>query len=257
MKVALHDTDHPGGGKIVSLNADRTDVGTGTDVPADYNVKIGDYTTTLSEMTGAVDLLPPGTYHVNMWNTAEHITVDGTTATADYSDGLIGWFFTGVADQTVEADRDYTIDVPMRQQVRELTLALEPTGDAKDLIADVAASLSGVAGAIDIETGNPVGAAVSVNPAFEKGSDGKYYATIRLLGVTGTEQKLSLTLRYAGGNPSAQTVVCDLSSQLAAFNADKKTPLTLNAIVVVTPTANGFSATIEEWEENGKTIIAK
>jgi hypothetical protein len=157
----------------------------------------------------------------------------------------------------IEADRDYTVNVEMRQQVRELTLALEPAGDAKDLVTGVTASLSGVAGAIGISTGNPVGDAVSVALVFAKGADGTYYATIRLLGVTGTEQNLTVTLHYANGHPATQTLVCNLSSPLAAFNADKKTPLTLNAEVLVTPTATGFTATLDDWGENGRTITAK
>jgi hypothetical protein len=248
------------------LATDWANRGRGIDIPAGYNVKAGDYTITLSGTTNTVSrLFAPGAYHINVWNTADHISVapslegraGGEVATADYSNGLLGWFFTGVADRTIEADRDYTINVPMRQQVRELTLVLEPTGDAKDLLAGITASLSGVAGAIDINTGNPVGDAVSVDLVFAKGSDSKYYDAIRLLGTTGTEQKLTVTLSYAGGNPSSQTVVCDLGSPLAVFNTDEQTPFVLNAEAIVTPTATGFTTTIDNWVENGRTIIAK
>jgi hypothetical protein len=143
----------------------------------------------------------------------------------------------------------------MRQQVRQLTLELEITGDAKGLVTGIDASLSGIAGAIGIENGNPVGNAVTVTPGFTQ-TAGKYTATIRLLGVTGNRQNLSLTLHFASGNPAAYTVTSDLSGQLAAFNADKKTPLVLSAILVVTPTQAGFTATINPWTENSGSAVA-
>jgi hypothetical protein len=176
-----------------------------------------------------------------------------STATADYAAGELGWFFTGTGSVTVEKDRDHHVTVAMRQQVRGLTLELEITGDAKDLVTGVGATLSGVAGTIDIETGNPAGNAVTVAPVFVK-TDGKYMATIRLLGVTGNAQPLALTLQFASGNPSTYTVASDLSSPFAAFNDDRKTPLTLRSILVVTPTQAGFTATIDPWTENGSVI---
>jgi hypothetical protein len=258
VKVDLNETNHPGSGKIIRLNTDWTHRADNVAVPDNYTVRIGDYTTTLSGTTNAINrLFAPGAYYIHIWNAVDQITVGGTTATADYGNGLLGWFFTGVADQTVKADRDYTVTVNMRQQVRKLTLVLEPTGDAKDLIPSVTASLSGVAGAIGINTGNPAGNAVSVDLVFAKSDDGKYYVSIRLLGVAGTDQKLAVTLNYSSGNLTAQTIVCDLSRQLAAFNADKKTPLTLNAEAIITPTETGFTATIGDWTETGETIIAE
>jgi len=268
VKVELHRTDHPDGGKIIALRTDWTYRASDVAVPDSYDVRIsnnassaGNWEGTLSGASNSVtNLFPAGQYHINIWNSAEHITVSGTTAAADYSsppDGdLLGWFFTGVADQSIEADRDYTVDVAMRQQVRCLTLVLNVAGDAADRVTGITATLSGVADAIDIDTGNAVGNAVTVALIFAKGDDGKYYATIRLLGVAGSEQHLTATLTYAEGNPSSQTVVCDLSNPLAAFNADKKTPLTLNAQAIVTTTATGFSATVDEWAGEGGTIIA-
>jgi hypothetical protein len=171
--------------------------------------------------------------------------------------GDLGWFFTGSQDLSIERDRDYAFTVAMQQQVRQLTLVLEATGSAKDKITAIDATLSGVAGAINIDNGNPTGNAVSVVPVFTRQTDGKYYATIRLLGITGNAQTLTVTLSFAGGNPSSVTIPCDLSDPLATFNADKKTPLTLNATTVVTPTEAGFTAAIDEWVNNEGYIIAE
>lgn len=140
--------------------------------------------------------------------------------------------------------------------VRQLTLELEISGDAASRLTGIDAELSGVAGAINIENGNPVGNAVTVAPVFVK-TDGKYTAILRLLGITGNAQTLALTLYFADGNPATHTVTSNLSDKLAAFNADRKTPLTLHSILVVTPTGGGFTATIGEWQSgNGGNIIA-
>jgi hypothetical protein len=266
VKVELNETEHPDGGRIILLTTDWTDRGAGIDIPAGYSMKAGDYSDTLYGTSNTVNnIFTPGEYRINIWNTADNIavtsssgmTAEGEVAIAYYGNALLGWFFTGTADQTIEADRDYTVNVAMRQQVRQLTLALEPTGNAKDFVTGITASLSGVVGAIDINTGSPAGSAVSVALAFAKGDDDRYYSVIRLLGITGTDRKLSLTLNYAGGNPSSQTLVCDLSGRLADFNADKRTPLVLNAEALITPTDTGFTADIDEWRENGGTIIAE
>lgn len=134
----------------------------------------------------------------------------------------------------------------MHQQVRQLTLELDITGDARDRITGIDATLSGVAGAIDITNGNPAGNPVTVTPVFTQ-ANGKYSATIRLLGITGNTQTLSLTLHFADNNPANYTLNSDLSTQLATFNADKKMPLTLQSILTVVPTPTGLTSTIADW----------
>jgi hypothetical protein len=115
-----------------------------------------------------------------------------------------------------------------------------------------------VAGAISIENGNPEGNPVTVPLSFESiNSSGSFAATIRLLGITGTGQTLSLTLHFAGGNPRSFTLTSDLSDALAAFNADRKTPLTLTSGITVSITPLGVTAEISDWEGGGnETVIA-
>ncbi|CUO81075.1 Uncharacterised protein [Bacteroides xylanisolvens] len=76
---------------------------------------------------------------------------------------------------------------------------------------------------------------------------GKYTATVRLLGTAGTQQQLTATITFTDGSPAAVTLTSDLTTELAAFNADKRTPLTLGGTIVETPTGAGFSATITDW----------
>ena len=247
-----NNTDHPQYGKIISLTTDWTDRGEGVDIPADYTVSAGGYSTTLSGSVNSIDnLFEPGRYSVYVYNRVAGITVSDNRATADYTAGISDWFFTGKEDVMLDRDKDYTVVVSMQQQVRQLTLELELSGDAGSRLTGIDAALSGIAGAWNIETNKPsAGSAVTVPFAFTKVA-GRYCATIRLLGMIDSAQELSLTLQFTDGNPASYTVTSDLSGLLTAFNSDKKRPLVLSAIMVVTPTQGGFTSTISDWVSGG------
>ena len=184
-----------------------------------------------------------------MWNPAEGITVNGTTATIAavtenwvntgvFVNNAPGWFFTYTEQVTIEKDKDYPLTAAMKQQVRELTLLIEPTGDAAGRITEIVAYLTGAAGTLDFAT-NTYGAASSVVLPFTKitsGDDaGKWKATVRLLGVTGAEQLLTGEIRYADGNPTPTTLKSDLTDALKKFNTGKGGSLTLGGTLVETP----------------------
>ena len=163
-----------------------------------------------------------------------------------------GWFFTTTDQVSNGNDKDYPLTAAMKQQVRELTLVIEPTGDAAGRITEIAASLTGAAGTLDFAT-DTYGAASSVVLPFTKiteGADaGKWTATVRLLGVTGTEQLLTGEIRYADGNPLPTTLESDLTEALKDFNAGKVGPLMLGGTLVETPEETEFSGfEITEWE---------
>ena len=248
----IYDIMRPDYRKIVSLTTDWTNRGSGIDIPASYTVKVGDYSTTLSGSTNSVEnLFPVGLHIINIWNTADHITVSGMTATADYKAGYLGWFFTGRQEVAIEKDRDYSIIVAMQQQVRQLTFELDVAGDVKDRLTGINAILSGVAGTLNIENGMH-GAPSDIALTFTKDpSDGKWKVTVRLLGITDNSRLLTLTLHLAGDAPSSYTLSSDLSSLLATFNDDKKTPLTLSARLVETSSGAGFTTSITDWIPGG------
>ena len=258
VKDELHDTSHPDYGAI-TVTADWSDRGDGVDIPAEWTVTMDGYTGTESVETHAPDyLFAPGSYTLAAYNTPENITVSGTIATVapetgngTYISHAPGWLFTSVQEVTVEADTDYELTAAMHQQVRQLTLIIEPTGDASNRIESIEGSLSGAAGTLDFATGT-YGAASNVALHFTKiteGSDiGKWTATVRLLGITGDAQTFTATLTYADGNPQPTGLVSDLSIALADFNADKTTPLTLGGTIAETPTEAGVEAGITDWE---------
>ena len=257
VKDELHDTPHPDTGKV-TVTADWTQRGEGVGIPAEWTLTMGDYTGTETGATHSPDyLFEPGSYTLAAYNTPEGITVSGTTAAVAAADGgcienTPGWLFTSVQEAEIEADTDYELTAAMHQQVRQLTLMIEPAGDAADRIETIEGTLSGAAGTLDFATGT-YGTPSEVELRFTKitsGDDaGKWMATVRLLGIAGDTQRLTATLAYTDGNPADTSLESDLTAALDGFNEDKTEPLTLGGTVVETPGEAGFTGEITDWEE--------
>ena len=262
VKDTLYDTPHPDHGKI-AVTADWSARGEGIDIPATWTVTMGDYTGTETSATHAPDhLFAPGSYTLAVWNPAEGITVSGTTATIAaatgnragtdaFVDNAPGWFFTHTEQVSIEKDKDYPLTAVMQQQVRELTLMIEPAGDAADRIESIEGTLSGAAGTLDFATGTH-GTPSEVKLHFTKITDGddagKWMATVRLLGIAGNSQRLTATLTYTDGNPQPTSLNSDLTSALNGFNDGKTAPLTLGGTIAETPGEAGFTGEITDWE---------
>lgn len=256
VKDELHDTPHPDTGKV-TVTADWTDRGDGVDIPAEWTVTMGDYTGTETGATHSPDyLLTPGSYTLAVYNPADGITVSGTTAAVAAADGGFiantpGWLFTSVQEVAIEADTDYELTAVMHQQVRQLTLVIEPTGDAADRIESIVGTLSGAAGTLNFATGTH-STPSEVELHFTKitsGDDaGKWTATVRLLGIAGDVQRLTATLTYTDGNPQPTSLNSDLTAALDDFNNGKTTSLTLGGTLAETPGEAGFTGEITGWE---------
>lgn len=261
VKDPIYNTPHPDHG-IVALTADWSAIGKGLTIPASYTVTAGDYSTTLSGTTNTLDnLFEPGNCRIHVYNTPEHISVSGTVATVSEASGNVdgagkfvdntpGWLFSTMTDAVIAADTDYTLTATMHQQVRQLTLLIAPIGGTTDKIENVEGYLSGVAGTLDIDT-DEYGHASNIELDFVRiteGTDaGKWAATMRLLGIAGSQQKLSVLIQFTNNNPSPVHLDSDLTTELAVFNTDKRIPLTLSGKVIETPTEAGLSATINDW----------
>lgn len=259
-KDPTYNTEHPEHGKI-TLTTDWSARGDGIDIPSSYAVEVGKYSTTLSGLKNVIDnLFDPGDYTVYVHNTADNIALNGITVTANYFAGALGWLFTGRQDIEVKKDTEHELTVAMAQQVRELTFIIAPTGGTADKIESITATLSGAAGTLDIDSGTH-GKSSDIALTFTKiteGADaGKWSATVRLLGITGSVQRLTGTITFTNGDPAAVSLDSDLTTALADFNADKEIPLTLGGTIVETPTGAGFTASITEWNVvQGDEIIA-
>lgn len=257
VKDELHDTPHPDTGKV-TVTADWSDRGEGVDIPAEWTVTMGGYTGTETGATHSPDyLFSPGSYTLAVYNPADGITVSGTTAAVAAADGgcivnTPGWLFTSVQGVEIEADTDYSLTAVMQQQVRELTLMIEPAGDAADRIESIEGTLSGAAGTLDFATGThstPSEVELHFTKITEGDDAGKWTATVRLLGIAGDLQRLTATLTYSNGNPQPTELESDLTAALADFNADKTEPLTLGGTIAETPTEAGVEAGITGWEK--------
>ena len=113
----------------------------------------------------------------------------------------------------------------MQQQVRQLTLVIEPTGSTTDRIEHIEGYLSGVAGTLDFSAGiyaTPTNVELQFAKITSGANAGKYAAPVRLLGIAGGQQKLNAIICFTGGSPEALNLTSDLTTELAAFNADKR-----------------------------------
>jgi len=251
-RVDVYDTDHPNHGAI-TLTTDWSQIGQGIAAPQTYTIQMGRYSANVTGATNVIDnLFLPGNYQANIYNTANKIAVSGSVATlattGGIADPLPGWLFTSTLKADIEQDKEQHLTATMRQQVRQLNLVIEPTGGTTDRIERITASLSGVASSLDFASNTHNGAA-SVVPVFSKRSDGKWVATVRLLGITGDEQKLSTTMFFADNSPAPISEESNIHSQLSNFNSDKRAPLTLTMRITETFTGAEFSATSTDWTE--------
>jgi hypothetical protein len=246
----IYDFAYPDYGKIAFLITDWTERGDNIDIPEHYTVKISDYLNILSGTHHPIDhLFPCGKHVINIWNTTDHITVSDMMATAEYETGKPGWFFSGRKEAVIEKDMEQSITVLMQQQVRQLTFELEVADNDNYRLTGVSATLSGVAGTLNIDDGTHGAPTIIALTFTENLTDSKWKATVRLLGVTGNIQTLTLTMNFADGHPSMFT--SDLSSQLASFNDNKKTPLMLYARFNGTQTDGELTTNITDWDSEG------
>lgn len=278
VKDPIYNTDHPENGKI-TLTTDWSARTAGIDIPASYTVAVNEYSEKVNNATNTLDhLFEPGSYHLRVYNTPEHISINEATVTVAQASGNVdgvgqfvqempGWLFTSTQDATIEADTDYELTAAMQQQVRQLTLFIEPAGGSTDKIERIEGYLSGAASTLDMDNGThaaPLNVALTFTKVADGANAGKWSATVRLLGVAGAGQKLHAQIYFEGNTPGPVTLTdadssegCVLTEALADFNKDKKTPLALGGKVVETPTSAGFTATITDWTPlKGGSVVA-
>lgn len=268
VKDPIYNTAHPDKGQI-TLTTDWSARTAGIEIPASYTATVGEYSATVSNATNTLyHLFEPDAYHLRVYNTPEHISIKEATVTVAQASGNVdgvgqfvqempGWLFTSTLDAEIEADTDYELTTAMQQQVRELTLFFEPTGGSTDKIERIEGYLSEVASTLNMDNGThstPMNVALTFAKVADGANVGKWAVTVRLLGVTGTGQKLHAQIYLEGNIPKPMSLTdvdgsegCVLAEVFADFNKDKKTPFALGGKVVETPTSTGFTATITDW----------
>ncbi len=221
VKDTLYDTPHPDKGAVtVSL----------TGVSADDNYVL-DMDGKVADITGSPftypDLLNPGTHSMVIYNRAEGFTFDERMARVNaHTDGtsvipLPGYLKTVSQQITVTADDTLRVNAVPQQRVRDLQLELEVTQGRPELIQSVTATLSGIAGAFDMEQGQTTGEPASTLFSFTRDGS-RLTAYARLLGTMGAVQTLVLDIVFIDGGRTQHTEV-DLTEAMKDFNGDMTT----------------------------------
>lgn len=160
VKDDLYDTPHPDRGAVV-VTTDWSGKSTEADIPQAYTLRIGGREQNVSAATNVFDaLLAPGGYGLTVYNSPEGISIDGNKATVNPVDltGAIephpGYLFASYQDISVVADDTLHVTAPMRQYVRRLDIELTATEGDYSRVQSATATLSGVASAADMATGD-------------------------------------------------------------------------------------------------------
>lgn len=261
VKDELHDTPHPDKG-IVAVSIDLPQGASGED----YTVEIDGTTADGKEGRYTVsDPLPPGEYTVLAYNTPQGFTVtdgiarvertDGTVrALTDFINPLPDYLYSGTERITVMADDTLRMNLDVTQRMRDLHIELTVTEGDPERITGITGTLSGVAETYDLRNETLYGEAVSTRPTFTRDGD-KVSADLRLLGVLGDAQTLTLVLTFTDGQ--TQTVESDLTEVLSGFGEGDMTQTFAIEGGLRTPLEAGFSATITDWEvvDEGKIDV--
>ena len=164
-----------------------------------------------------------------IYNRAEGFTFDGRMARVNAPDGksradgvsiipLPGYLKTASREITVTADDTLHLTPAPQQRVRDLHIEFTVTQGRPELIQTVTGTLSGIAGAFDMEAEQTTGEPASTIVAFTRDGD-KLTADARLLGTMGAVQTLVLDIAFVDGGRTQRTEV-DLTEALADFNGN-------------------------------------
>lgn len=270
VKDDLYNTTHPDKG-AVKVTTDWSGHSSDAVIPDQYVLRIGTQEQTVSGETNAFNtLFLPGKQDLLVWHTAQGITVSGNTVTGTIAtintlpDGTLeptpGHLFSAARELDIAKDDTLSVTLPMKQYIRRLILTLKLNPGDEQRIGSTAATLTGIASATNLATGELVGSeGKTVVPAFALTTDTDapqsraagqpaLSATLHLMGAaTGEQQLLTLEITLTDGD--VHTVTTDLTEMLKDFRTGTDMePLTLDAALSL-PTEAGIGATITPWKE--------
>ena len=251
VKDDLYNIPHPDRGAVsVSL--------TGVTADDAYVLDIDGQT---ADITGSPftypDLLTPGAHSLVVYNRAEGFTFDGRMAQVNISgsktraDGtpvipLPGYLRTASQEITVVADDTLRLTPTPVQRVRDLHIEFTVTQGRPELIQTVTGTLTGIAGAFDMEAGQTTGEPASTVVTFTRDGD-RLTADARLLGTMGAVQTLTLDIAFTDDGRTQRTEV-DLTEALAAFNGDMTAGFKVTGTLETPVGMEEATADITGWE---------
>lgn len=260
-KVDIFWTNHPETARII-LTTDWSKRSPDAAMPDPYGIHLlsPDLSWMVSETRFEIpNLFEPGTYTLQVCNAAENIRLDGTIASL-YWEPIIssrptrssgdleevyyfyqtpGYFFWGSVTQTIEADRDYEITVPMRQITRPVEVDLTIIGAGVQDFTSCFVNINGAVDAWDCEADKPVGQRMIMSMEGELHADNRLTGATRMLGVV-EDQTIEMTveLLYETENDSEwiESYPVDLTEEFRDFNTgDRTVPLVIETEVVFPP----------------------
>ena len=278
VKDDLYNTPHPDQG-AVTVTTDWTECSQDATVPDSYILRIGSgeqakEQTVSGEMNTFNALFAPGKQDLLVYHQADGITINGTTATVNsLPDGTLepmpGYLFSGTKELDIVKDDTLRVIVPVRQYTRQLALALKLNPGDEQRIIGTAATLTGIASAIDLATGTlSATGGNAISPTLVLGTDGgktraagqpALAATMRLMGVVSQERQI-LTFVITLTDGSVQTIPIDLTEALKNFGGNMES-LTWDGTLELPPNdpdvAAGINATITNWNiiNNGEIEV--
>ncbi len=263
-KANLQSADILGGG-LVEITVPTPTLPDGAAAPDKYTAVVDNQVVTI-EADGTITLpekLSPGEHTVYVYNEVEGVSYDKSTSGEDIIASLAATngvvesisepLFFGTQIITVKSDSAIATEVVLKPITRELLFNLKIVdGDPTD-IKSITASLNGVASQWSCRGDAPYGAPVSIVPTLTLGepisrseTDLEYLtASLTMLGTNGAKQELSVVITYKDG--TAIKHVSDVSKELASFNADKSSVMTLLGDIAI-PKESSHNGTIENWE---------
>lgn len=251
VKDELYDTPHPDRGAVV-VTTDWYGKSHEADIPQVYALSIGGLEQEASGETNVLTrLLSPGRYTLTAYNKPDQITITGNTASVNATQaGHIhptpGYLFASVQeDISVLADDTIYVTAQMKQLVRRLDLELSATEGDYSRVLSATATLSGMASAVDITTGERSMAAQVTNTFRQDGN--KFTLYFRVLGIVPAEAQ-TLTVDITFNNGDTQRIMSDLGNAMDKFN-DGTEPMRLTGNLLLPVEAGVTGANITGWNE--------
>lgn len=257
VKDDLYNTPHPDKGAVV-ITTDWTEALAESTVPDTYQLRMDDGKAVQAseETTVCPDLLTPGAHTLLIYNEPEGIAIADDAATVQQKDGMLiplpGYLFSAEKRLDVVQDDTLRVTVLMERRLCPIILNLDLNGENADDIAQIEATLSGIAGSVDLRTGTPdnesLTARLDVRPAEAKARFTNAVALEMKCRVTGTAQgeRQILTVKVTMEDGYVSTITSDLTEHLKDLNADME-PVRLEGSIEA-PQDGHFSGTIKDWD---------
>lgn len=267
VKDELYDTPHPDKGAVV-ITTDWTDALAEATVPDEYCLSMdeGKPERTKERTCCYPSLLVPGRHTLLVYNEPQGMVLSGSTATVNArEDGTLEplpeYLFLAVKELDVVRDDTLRITLPMERRICPIVLHLSLSGENTEEIASIEATLGGIAGSVDLQTGAIGKENLAVNLDVRQVetktrayTEGKLEMKCRVVGVNTQERQL-LTVRVTMADGYVQTITSDLTEYLKDLNTEME-PIELTGKVEA-PQDGHFGGTIDDWEAvNGGDIDA-